>query len=415
MLSETSVPNSIQKSIALGRYEEAAAALTRLAKARPSSPIFVALASINLLLGDLAAAKQQALKAVEALPTHSEARALLARIRAALDEREAALADFDAVLDLAPPRRWIPPALRSTSRCTISSSSPTSSSCTVCRPVPCCRCRRHSARRRAVVSTKSSTRPAPSRRGSSSGQLGPRAGRATAYEAQRAAPERASIRATMTGNHPGLSRRRPCGLRRQSPHAARAGAAPALLPRIRPCGAAPTGRAISAPIPKFGLRQPAAAPARRQAEGRGAGLLGEHHLTYWWSFVCQHQRPGTDIHADQSDISLNFWITPDSANLAPEGGGLEMWNVAAPPDWTFNDYNADGYRIRLHLSQIGARQRSFAYAENRVAAVQRHAVPRDLDLPLRRRLREPAAQHHHAVPARQKPLNGARPRHAERL
>lgn len=94
-------------------------------------------------------------------------------------------------------------------------------------------------------------------------------------------------------------------------------------------------------------------------------LLGEHHLTYWWSFVCQHQRPGTDIHADQSDISLNFWITPDSANLAPESGGLEMWNVGAPADWTFNDYNADGYRIRLHLSRIGARQKSFAYAENR--------------------------------------------------
>src|SRR4029079_331038 len=91
-------------------------------------------------------------------------------------------------------------------------------------------------------------------------------------------------------------------------------------------------------------------------------LLGEHHLTYWWSFVCQHQRPGTDIHADQSDISLNFWITPDSANLAPEGGGLEMWNVAAPPDWTFNDYNADRYRIRLHLSKIGARQKSYSYA-----------------------------------------------------
>jgi hypothetical protein len=42
-----------------------------------------------------------------------------------------------------------------------------------------------------------------------------------------------------------------------------------------------------------------------------------------------------------------------------------MWNVGAPADWTFNDYNADGYRIRLHLSQIGAQQKSFAYAENR--------------------------------------------------
>ena len=107
-------------------------------------------------------------------------------------------------------------------------------------------------------------------------------------------------------------------------------------------------------------------------------LLGEHHLTYWWSFVCQHQRPrAPDIHADQSDISLNFWITPDSANLAPASGGLEMWNVTAPPDWTFNDYNADGYRIRLHLSKIGARGRNpIPYAENSRAPVQGHAVPR---------------------------------------
>jgi hypothetical protein len=94
-------------------------------------------------------------------------------------------------------------------------------------------------------------------------------------------------------------------------------------------------------------------------------LLGDHHLTYWWSFVCQHQRPGTDIHADQSDISLNFWITPDRANLAPGSGGLKMWNAAAPSEWTFNDYNADSYSIRLHLSRIGAQHKSFPYAENR--------------------------------------------------
>jgi tetratricopeptide (TPR) repeat protein len=94
-------------------------------------------------------------------------------------------------------------------------------------------------------------------------------------------------------------------------------------------------------------------------------LLGEDHLNYWWSFVYQHQRPGTDIHADQSDISLNFWITPDSANLQPGGGGLDVWDVAAPADWTFDDYNRGGRDIRAFLRQEGARQTSFAYAENR--------------------------------------------------
>src|SRR6185369_9824918 len=94
-------------------------------------------------------------------------------------------------------------------------------------------------------------------------------------------------------------------------------------------------------------------------------LLGGHHLSYWWSFVCQHQRPGVDIHADQSDISLNFWITPDSANLQPGTGGLDVWDVAAPADWTFYDYNFGGKDIHAFLKQEGARRTTYAYAENR--------------------------------------------------
>ena len=42
-----------------------------------------------------------------------------------------------------------------------------------------------------------------------------------------------------------------------------------------------------------------------------------------------------------------------------------MWDVAAPADWTFDDYNSGGKDIRAFLRQQGARQTSFAYAENR--------------------------------------------------
>ena len=94
-------------------------------------------------------------------------------------------------------------------------------------------------------------------------------------------------------------------------------------------------------------------------------LLDGHHLNYWWSFVCQHKRPGIDIHADHSDVSLNFWITPDSANLEPGSGGLDMWDVAAPDGWTFDDYNSGARDIHAFLRREGARQASYAYAENR--------------------------------------------------
>ena len=81
--------------------------------------------------------------------------------------------------------------------------------------------------------------------------------------------------------------------------------------------------------------------------------------------VCQHQRPGTDIHADQSDISLNLWITPDAANLQPGSGGLDVWDVAAPDDWSFDDYNSGRRDIRAFLRQEKARKIAYAYHENR--------------------------------------------------
>ena len=55
-------------------------------------------------MGDLTEAKENALKAVEADPREHSARVLLARVRTALDERDAALADFRAALELARPR-----------------------------------------------------------------------------------------------------------------------------------------------------------------------------------------------------------------------------------------------------------------------------------------------------------------------
>ena len=94
-------------------------------------------------------------------------------------------------------------------------------------------------------------------------------------------------------------------------------------------------------------------------------LLGGHHMTYWWGFVYQHQRPGTSIHADQSDVSFNIWLTPDSANLDPESGGLDVWTQEPPADWTFQEYNSGDYRVRAFLNQSKAPKISYAHRENR--------------------------------------------------
>ena len=40
--------------------------------------------------------------------------------------------------------------------------------------------------------------------------------------------------------------------------------------------------------------------------------------------------PGLHVHADDALVNVNFWITPDEANLDPERGGLLVWDVPAP-------------------------------------------------------------------------------------
>ena len=366
MLSETPVPSSVQKSIALGRYDEAAAALTKLAAEQPSLPVLLTLASVNLQLGDLACAKQQVLKAVEAAPSHAEARALLARIRAALDEREAALDDFSAVLELAPPPAEDPAgtpvhlALHNLEQLDYLERLHGLPTGTLL-PLPAAQ-REETRRRFNQILDKAGT-------------VAPRIKLEGAWGRALAEPPR------MRRNEPSpehvLNPRNDGSAIAQSFREGGGTAcidnllSPAALAQLqRFCLESTVWRrsyrqGYLGAYPESGFVSPLLLQLAAELKTAMPELLGEHHLTYWWSFVCQHQRPGTDIHADQSDISLNFWITPDSANLAPESGGLEMWNVAAPADWTFNDYNADGYRIRLHLSQIGARQKSFSYAENR--------------------------------------------------
>ena len=56
---------------------------------------------------------------------------------------------------------------------------------------------------------------------------------------------------------------------------------------------------------------------------------------------------GIDIHADEANINVNFWITPDEARIA--GGGLIVYDRAAPQSMNFEEMNEDQHRIRQFL------------------------------------------------------------------
>jgi hypothetical protein len=89
------------------------------------------------------------------------------------------------------------------------------------------------------------------------------------------------------------------------------------------------------------------------------------YFAQWWGFVYNSDLPGTDIHGDDADFSLNLWITPDSANLDPDSGGLVMWDKTAPSDWSFDEYNSGGERVRQYLEAHNAESQVIAHRANR--------------------------------------------------
>lgn len=369
--SQAPLPEGITRSISHGRYGEAADALRTLVQREPSVAALVALADMAFQLGELTEAKENALKAVAADPREHSGRVLLARVRTAFDERDAALADFRAALQLARPKAApagagpisLPAhqALHNLEQLIYLEQVDNLAPGTLL-PVPANV--RDVAQRKLNQLLDSAGAEIPTI------PLGGQFGRLVAdpplvlHDEPPPAPclnrrdDWSAVVSAFKGEGKGIAfvdhLLTPEALAQLQRFCLRS----TIWRRSYPTGylgANPESGFFSALLLQIATELRQALPE----------LLGEHHLNYWWSFVCQHQRQGIDIHADQSDISLNFWITPDQANLQPGGGGLDVWDVAAPDDWTFDDYNRGEKDIRAYLRQKGARQTSIAYAENR--------------------------------------------------
>jgi hypothetical protein len=88
-------------------------------------------------------------------------------------------------------------------------------------------------------------------------------------------------------------------------------------------------------------------------------------LAQAWAFQHNGNGQGVNLHADFAQLNVNFWITPDSAVPDQEGGGLRVYDVPAPNDWDFSDYNRDVDTIRTFLKEQEANYQDVAYRCNR--------------------------------------------------
>lgn len=95
------------------------------------------------------------------------------------------------------------------------------------------------------------------------------------------------------------------------------------------------------------------------------GIFAGHPIAKMWAFKYDSRLSGIPIHADFAAVNVNFWITPDEANLNPDGGGLGVWDQEAPLDWDFAAYNKNEPAIRQFLKESGAQMINVPHRQNR--------------------------------------------------
>jgi hypothetical protein len=96
-------------------------------------------------------------------------------------------------------------------------------------------------------------------------------------------------------------------------------------------------------------------------------VIGDRYpLRQLWGFKNGHTLPADSTnHADFAAVNVNFWITPDEANLDKTSGGLVVYNVDAPLSWDFHTYNGRPDVIKSFLLQQQARAINIPYRQNR--------------------------------------------------
>lgn len=118
--------------------------------------------------------------------------------------------------------------------------------------------------------------------------------------------------------------------------------------------------------PEDGLACPLMAQIAEEIRTTFPQLIGEHGFRYLGAFKYDSTlSTGTNTHADNSAVNVNLYIAPDAANLDPESGGMDIWDVRAPAGEEMRRYNSDEALARDLLQRSGARMTRVPHRTNR--------------------------------------------------
>ena len=108
--------------------------------------------------------------------------------------------------------------------------------------------------------------------------------------------------------------------------------------------------------PEDGLACPLMAQIAEEIGTTFPRIIGDHSFRYRGAFKYDSSlSTGTNTHADNSAVNVNFYIAPDEANLDAESGGMDIWDCAAPAGEAMRRYNSDEKLAHDFLEHCGAR------------------------------------------------------------
>ncbi len=92
----------------------------------------------------------------------------------------------------------------------------------------------------------------------------------------------------------------------------------------------------------------------------------DYQLSQAWAFKYDSNQEGIGIHADVAKVNVNFWITPDEANLDINSGGMIIWKKKPNINASFYEYNSLDSSKKMYEEVKDAESIKIPYKANRV-------------------------------------------------
>ena len=119
-------------------------------------------------------------------------------------------------------------------------------------------------------------------------------------------------------------------------------------------------------IPADGFACPLLAQLAEEILERWPRIVGPHAFKYLGAFKYDSELSrGTNTHADLAAVNVNFYITPDAANLDPESGGMAVWNATIDTEPLMRQLNGSEQAMQAYISSRKAVVTKIPHRANR--------------------------------------------------